>query len=265
MQTLRPRYDNPREYLTALIAKAKASNPELSSLREISRRLGYANPSYLADIIGGRRRLKVDMARKLACILQLNVREAAALVEMAKRQGATSGVDHAAAQQKTTRMVLDRFRFVADWFHLAILETLDLQRAPQNAEEFSRRLGRRISRTTAELAITRLKRLGLITHAAGKLAKTTNDLFVGDEASNEAIRLHHLQMIDLAKDCLQNLPMEQRDIRGTMLAIKRADWPQLLAMVSEFHHELHALHAAGEADLVVRINTQAFSLTQEEQ
>lgn len=243
-----------------MIADARSADPTLS-MRELARRLGYTNPSFLSDVIKGRRRLKPELVDRIACVLDLDDKQVACLKKLLRRE--RNGHILTGVPTRDSILFLDKFRFIADWFHLAILEMLDLKGASSDPEEISKRSGRRVSRAIVELALERLQRLGLVRSINGRLEKVRADLFVGDEAPSEAIRRHHAQSLELAREALDKIPLERRDFRGTFIAIRRGDWSRLQGVLTAFHEELHELHAPGEADLVVQIASQAFPITEE--
>lgn len=251
-------FTDPREYLASLVTDARRADPSLS-LRELARRMGYANPSFLSDILNGKRRIKLGLAEKLACVLDLNETEAMAFIKLVKHQGE----DHSNATHLSpdSFLELDKFRFIADWYHLAILEMMDFKDASSDPETIAKRLRRRVSPSIVKLAINRLLRLGLLKNENGRLKKIRRDLFVGTDIPSDAVRRHHTQMLEITRESIEEVPVDKRDIRGTFIAIKKTDWTRLKAAVAAFHSELHAMHTAGEADVLIRISTQTIPLT----
>jgi len=249
----------PGEYLSALLLAARRQDDKLS-VREFSRRLGYKNPSYIADVLADKRRLQASLVNKVAGVLALTDREVAELEIWAARSG-RNGAERAVSPSRSTQLALDRFRLVADWFHVAVLEMTHLREFSPEPVEIARRLGRKISSATAKLAVDRLLRLGLIVERGGRIVKADSDLVVGDTVASAAIRQHHLQMLELARESIEKIPVDRRDVRGTTIAIRRQDWPRLKAVVSRFHEDLHSLYTSSEADIVVNISTQSIPLT----
>ncbi len=267
-------YADPREWLIAVM-NAKKTKEVKFSLRSFSRDLGYKNPSMLSEVLRGTRALKQDLADRICETLDLNQREREWLMLMIatrasgadpaviqKLMAAATGTSDAAESKET--LSLDQFRIIADWYHLAILEMLDLADFREDPAWIARRLNHRITPVQASLALDRLLRLGMISRIpGGKLTKTNDDVMIAMSGiPSAAIRSHHLAFLDLAKDAITKVPLERRSGYGTNLSIKRSDIAKIKQLIKKFHEELHGYHQKGDADDVYHINVQMFPLTE---
>lgn len=91
-----------------------------------------------------------------------------------------------------------------------------------------------------------------------------------DEVRSLAIRNYHRQMLELAKQSLESLPMEQREFGALTLNLPESALPELKFKLKEIRKELHewglqvAQIQAQQGNLnesVTQINFQMFPLT----
>ena len=86
----------------------------------------------------------------------------------------------------------------------------------------------------------------------------------GQWGQSGAIRRHHRQMIDLAKEAMLKQPVSVRDVRGSTLALRAEDYERAVEIVRDCHRRLQKLEALGSGDYVYRLNSQFFRMTGEE-
>lgn len=262
-------YSKPTDYLGAVLHEKRAVNPAFS-LRAWSRQLGFKTPSMMSAVLLGQRKLKPVLATKIAVALDLAPLEQRYLEVMSLAENARSEHERkiylellASLRPKgdVQTLDLDRFRFIADWYHVAILEMVSLPDFKADPDYIARRLGNSISPARASSALQRLTRLRLIAKdPRGRYVREQRHLKAGDTIPNAAIKSHHLQMMKKAEQAIQSQPLEERDFRGTTLPLRKKDLPQLKKWVAEFHRKVQAL-ASDDGDEVYRVNSQAFSLT----
>lgn len=267
-------YSDPREWLAAVMSARKAEDPKFS-LRSFSKELKYNNPSLLSEVLRGTRSFRQDLADRLGRLLGLDTREMQWLSLMLASKAAGSNPGDlqemmAAAKgagtqnQEKETLSLDQFRIIADWYHLAILEMIDLSEFKEDSFWISKKLGGKITPVQASLAMDRLFRLGLIKRLPGKkIAKTNKEVFVGMSGiPNAALRAHHRSFLDLAKDAIERTPLDRRTGYGTNIAVKASDIPRIKALVKKFHEDLHEFHVEKSGEDVYHVNLQLFPLTE---
>jgi uncharacterized protein (TIGR02147 family) len=263
-------FDDARKYLLAVLHTKRARNRGLS-LRAWSRQLGYKNPSYLASVLKGARTLKPSLAARVSKTLTLDERsrsyfEALVLRAVAKTEAESKVCEEllqaAVRGRKAEQMRLDQFRLIASWYHLAILEMFSLSDFQSDPKWIARRLGGGVSSKTVRSTIHRLLRLGLLQKEANGAPKRADvEPHFGDSVSSAAIRAHHLQMIEKAKQALNETPLEERDIRGSAFVFSRSRLSRAREIIQKFHQEMRALEGPASDNEVYRINTQFFPIT----
>jgi uncharacterized protein (TIGR02147 family) len=263
-------FDDARKYLLAVLHTKRARNRGLS-MRAWSRQLGYKNPSYLASVLKGARTLKPSLAARVSKTLPFDEHsrryfEALVLRAVAKTDSESKLCEEllraAARGRKAERMRLDQFRLIASWYHLAILEMFSLSDFQPDPEWIARRLGGGLSPKTVRAAIHRLLRLGLLQKDAnGNLKRAEVEPHFGDSVPSAAIRAHHLQMIEKAKQALTETQLELRDIRGSAFVFSKSQLGRAREIIQKFHQEMRALEGPASDNEVYRINTQFFPIT----
>lgn len=270
MRTLNPtKYERPREFLVALLNAKKEEDPSFS-LRRWASKLGYNSPSYLSEMLRGKRRIKPAVIQKICNQEKIFGNERKHLELSVFLDNASSKEEKEFLQEQICKisgvsskqhLSLERFRLVAEWYHWAILEMAGTKLPMDDLKAIQSRLRFPISLATIKLAIDRLIRLRLLVETPEGLKKRSADLFAGDGIPSDAIRQHHLQFLQLAEKSIE-LPVNERHFSGTNIAIRSEDYEKLEKLVEQFHEGLYQLTSVGEADMVYRINTQIFPLTQ---
>ena len=263
-------FDDARKYLLAVLHTKRARNRGLS-MRAWSRQLGYKNPSYLASVLKGARTLKPSLAARVSKTLTLDERsrsyfEALVLRAVAKTESESKVCEEllraATSGRKAEQMLLDQFRLIASWYHLAILEMFSLSDFRPDPEWIARRLGAGVSPKTVRSAIHRLLRLGLLQQEANGTPKRADiEPHFGDSVPSAAIRAHHMQMVEKAKQALAETPLELRDIRGSAFVFSKSRLGRAREIIQKFHQEMRALEGPASDNEVYRINTQFFPVT----
>ncbi len=264
-------FEDAREFLSATFSEKQQRNPRFS-LRAWSRQLGFAHPSYLSAVLRGSRRLKVPLAKRISENLKLNGLEERHLSLLVMRSNARSDdeldlyarvLKETSPPQKFIELGLDRFRLIADWYHLTILEMMRLSDFRPEIDFIFERLGKKVPHSLIKSALARLTRLGLIRRTeSGEWARTDSNPKVGDQGSSEAIRGHHLQMLEKAKRALHEQDIEERDFRGSTFVLPMKNRKRAWECIQRFHSEMRKLAETGDGDEVYRFNTQLFCLTE---
>lgn len=265
-------YSSAREFLVAVLAEKQVRNPKFS-IRAWSKQVGHRNPSILSRILRGERSLKPELAMRVAETLKLTGKprryfDLLVLLENAKGHSEKELYSQLLAQLKPDRqfstLTLDHFRYVADWYHLAILEMTLLKGFKSDPEWIARRLGKPMTAVMVDAAIERMVRLELLERASdGTIRrKPETEVRVGNQAPSEAIRKHHSQMIQKGVEAMQTQSIDRRQILGSTIPLTREGFKKAQQILLQCHRELLALAAPGTGDEVYQLNTQFFSLTE---
>ncbi|HLE11226.1 MAG: hypothetical protein A2504_10590 [Bdellovibrionales bacterium RIFOXYD12_FULL_39_22] len=275
MQTESPKqifhYNDPVEYISAVYELKKSRNPQFS-IRAWAKQLGYNNPSLLAQTLKGDRKIGLKLVKKIAENLKLmgDERKHLELLTLFKRATKDSEkeiylelLNDLHPQNRISSLELDHFRYIADWYHLAILEMVGLRKFSPDPEKIASLLGKEVTALMAQKAIERLIRLGLLEKTKDRKLKRTNDnsLVINHKVSSEAIRKHHQQMITKALDSIESQSIGERDISSTTLSIQKNDLEKIKELINKFHKSVRKFAQTKDADETYQLNVQLFKLT----
>ncbi len=264
---------DPIEFINRQFSLKKELNPRFS-LRSYAKILGYENPSLLSSVLKGERKLGPDLADKIAKQLNLTTSEQKyfqllILLKYAKSQTEkmmyTDMLDNSGPELTHAEfsVSIDSFRFIDDWYHTAILEMIELKDFRYDLGIIARRLGRGLNRELVEAAVQRLIRLGLAEESKTKryLKRKDGSFIIDKNIPSDAIKKHHDQFVQFARQAIYDQPMEERDIRGTTITIKKKDYKKAQEILKQAHADLVELSCKGDGDDLYHVCTQFFKLT----
>ena len=232
-----PLTDDPIDYLS-LEFRNRQSRRQEYSLRAFARDLNLS-PSTLSEILNRKVGISVQAADKLSKRLKLTTPHDDHFLDLIASRHARSlrARDEAAARANArirstnSQMSLDTYRVVADWFHFAILELVDLDARYHSIPALSKAL--KISLKTTEEAVARLIEVGELIGWKTASASTT----AGEDVPSQALRSHHRQVLEKAQQALEDQDVSMREYHATFLAVAGEDIP-------EFKNELRKIRRA---------------------
>lgn len=242
--------------------------PNLLLQRELTRRC-QANPSYslrafakaiglsastVSMVLAGKRRLSPVTKKKIAGRLGLSAEDTHVFLDGDKPPAT-------AKRPRDHRLVaLDSFAVIADWYHLAILSLLELEKLELEPRLIARYLG--IHEQEAKAALERLQRLDLIEQVRGRWKQKGAELAFDNTVSSAASVRFNRQILERAIQSIENDPFEARiasastfEMSSRQVAIARSE---LKTWRREFSEKLRT---SGRADQVYCLAVQLFPLS----
>ena len=216
-----------REYLREWVAYHKAHERGFSQ-RTFLQRAGITSPSFLGEIIAGRRNLTPSTTAKFIEALRLPVEEAEFfrhLVGFCQSETAEEKQEHyrhlleGATQADVPLVGADQFQYYENWYLSALRELACLNDWGQQWRELGAALEPPISANEARLGIQTLEQLGLLRRTATRWEQTDRVIATGHEVTSLAVRRFHQQMLDLARRSLDAFPREQRHVTGVTMSV----------------------------------------------
>ncbi|MBC7540981.1 MAG: TIGR02147 family protein [Bacteriovorax sp.] len=264
---------DPIEFVNRQFSLKKELNPRFS-LRSYAKVLGYENPSLLSSVLKGERKLGPELAEKIAIQLNLTPVEQKyfqLLILIKYSKNSTEKMMYTDLLEQTKPEVvisqfsvsIDSFRFIEDWYHLAILEMIELKDFKYDLGLMARRLGRGLNRELVESAVLRLIRLGLVEESKTKryLKRKDGSFIIDKNIPSDSIKKHHDQFIQFARMAIFDQPIEERDVRSTTITLKKKNFKKAQDILKKAHTELLELSCSGDGDDVYQLCTQLFKLT----
>lgn len=258
-----------QQHLKKVFAERSQRNRSYS-LRSFARDLKIA-PSRLSDVLNGKMGLSATNAKKIAERLGLTSEEAERFLLSVAAQHSRSSVQREDARarliskENTTNrqdhqeLSIDLYQIVADWWHYAILEITALDDFKSDLDWIARRLA--LPRIEIELAVARLKKLGLIEEHQRRLKAATDTTASPSGIPSEAIRKHHRQALAKAAEALDTASIEERDFSTLTLAMSSTQVKEAQALIKKFRRDLATLLSnAPKKDRVYNLSIQLYPL-----
>lgn len=227
-----------RDILKSELQRRTEANP-LYSLRAFARDLKIA-PSRLSEVLNERRGLSEEAAARVARRLGLTGLARDGFVASVEAQHARSAARKtlAAGRLKQIAVALasasaEPSYYIVAWYVAAAREAARLKGYEPSAEWLAGRLG--IQTAQAELALDYLARVG--------------------KKSQKALRIHHGQVLDLAKKA------PEPHLLAQPLALDAAGEAKLRRLIAAFHQNVKDLAAESRGrDRLVMLGTQLFRI-----
>ena len=95
----------------------------------------------------------------------------------------------------------------------------------------------------------------------GKFKQTSKPLKTKTDVPSEAVRKYHKQNLDLAKERIESVSLDERDYSSITMAINPAKLGKAKKMISEFKQKLCKELESGEAEEVYTFAAQLFPIS----
>lgn len=256
-----------RTILKDELARRIRHNPRYS-LRAFARDL-VLSPSRLSEVLSGKQGLSRSAAQKIAGRLGWKGSEAERFIDLVESQHARSHSDREAAHarikarqrnQEEFTLELESFRVIADWYHFAILELMQVQDFDSDPRWIARRLG--LSTIEVQHALERLARLELIkVDAKGQVSLVHSSGQVRAEIPVDCVRSFLTQIGERALRALHFQTTKERESRARIIAIDRRKVAQAQQAIREFENSFCKEFAVSESkDSLYCLAVQFFDL-----
>ena len=263
-------YTNYRVFLHDYYAYKKSTSA-VFSLRFFAAKAGLSSHAHLKLVMDGKRNITKNTVVKIIQGLNLADERATYFENLVFFNQAKTDKEKAFYYGKLVKstpgsrlhkMDQAHFRIFTEWYHSVIREMVELRGFNPAPEWISRRLGGTITPAQAAESLNLLSSLGLISRTANGYSQAQSLITTDDEVSDLLVKQYHRQMLDQAKNSMENVPAEKRDISAVTFAIQRKDFPALKKHLQLMRKELLDFSSeSGTGEDVVQVNIQLFPLT----
>lgn len=219
-------FDDYREFLWSELEKRRLRNPAYSQ-GAFARDLGIRTGRF-SEILGGKQGLSRKSAKSISKKLGFSNFEEDQFVDLVIKQHGRSPLERSTAQVRLNArrkgfqyqvLELDRFKLIADWYHIAILELSKVDGFQNNAKWIANAI--EVSESKIKEALFTLERLGFLIRAGDRWTFITRDTFTSGEIPSSAIRQFHTQILEKAKYALHEQAVDKREFTSTLIALDR--------------------------------------------
>lgn len=249
--------------------EARSAKNNNYSLRAFARDLEL-NPSRLSQILSKKKGLSEKGAEALAEKLGLNDREKEYFILSAKAQHSRSLKVKTEAQNSLSeklspkkhskRLELHDFEQAHNWYHMAILELIELKDCEHTIEWFAKKL--KLNKIIIKNALLRLEKIGQLVlenntyRASFQESETTNDI------PSAAIKKYHEEILKKAEQSLFIDDVHNREFLSMTLAFSQQQMKEAKMAIHSFQKEFAEKFypKSQEKDSVYQLSVQLFRL-----
>lgn len=249
-----------QDFLHRELDRRIETNPRYS-MRSFARSLKMS-PGELSEILRGKRGVSLKSVMKVATSLGLTKSETKYLVGLHhnEQQVSAGWIEEEETNKSPAHQVdEDLFKLISKWYHLAILNLMDLKSFKWDARYISRKIG--ISPTQATLAMRQLLKMGLVEKVEGKVVASKDYVLSPSGIPSEAIKSYHHEILTKAKEAIDTQAVEEREMVGLGLACKTKDLKAMKEEISSFVDHLYEKYGTKNGEEVYFLETALFRLT----
>jgi uncharacterized protein (TIGR02147 family) len=263
-------YTDYRAYLADWFQARKAADPAFS-LRRFAREARFSGHTLLKYVMDGKRNLTKRTLVKLALALGLTAEraeyfenlvffnQAASLDEKDFYYRKLLDMDKSRGLRKLEQSQFEIFRSASP---IAIREMVGMGGFRNSPEWIADRLLPAVEPQEVRDSLKLLLDAGLVKRTPGGYKAVDDAITTDDEVMSVLVRNYHVRMLERAKEALDTLDPEERDVSAVCFKIREADFPRLKKQIQLMRKELRRFAAEGkDGERVVQVGIQLFPLT----
>jgi uncharacterized protein (TIGR02147 family) len=249
--------------------EARTSKNINYSLRAFARDLEMI-PSRLSDILNYKKGLSENSAKKIAAKLGLNENEADLFILSAKSLHARSEKDKKEAagllQKKISSLKViqkinfNEFELTNNWYHLTILELLELKECDHSLDWFAKKL--KLNKTVVKSALERLQKIGWINYKNEKYKASHTQSETSYDISSESIKRFHEELLKKAEHSLYFDDVNEREFLNMTMAFSMKQMEEAKKDIRQFQKDFAEKYYSEvkNKDSVYQLSIQLFRL-----
>lgn len=260
-------YTNYRQFLQDHFDHRKGLDPKFS-LRAFAELANFSSHGHLKYILDGRRNLSKKTLLKLSKAVDLSGPQEDYFEKLVFFNQAETleeknhYYEKLLTYGKFKKLEEGQLQLFDEWYHTVIRELVALKDFRNSPEWVGNQLYPKVAAKDADASIRMLVEKGLLARTANGYRQTDKSITTEDEVRSIAVKRFHSHMIALARQALDQLPAERRDISGVTFPIRKADFPKLKKHIQFMRKELRSFAAEGQTgEGIVQVNIQLFPLT----
>lgn len=261
-----------RKYLQHWFDTKKKENSRYSH-RLFSRLMQQSSPSYLRDVIDGRRNVTPSHIERFEKALAIDSESFEYFVNLVTLEQSKDDDERhrayeriAAAQRKNSARVLEgeSYQYILRWECPAIRELATRPDFKPNPDWIATTLQPNISPERAQEALNILANLGMLnTLDDGSIELSDGTLATPVEVFDLAAQKYHQEMLRLASESIARFPANERHLMGVTVSIPKSLIPKIKKEFSDFAFRMLDMCDSNEEerDQTCQLNFQFFPLS----
>jgi len=242
------------------------------SVRSFLKQAGIASPSFFQQIVKGERNLTEKTIAQFLLGLRLKTAEAdyfRCLVHFCQATTADEKQLHyehlrTLGSQANVQIVGEgAYAFYEHWYIPVLRELICITPFTDDYAKLARTLRPSITANEVRQAVKILLEKGFISRdAQGKYQQSTPLLHTGFEVQSLAVRSFNRQMVQLAAESLDRVPVNERNVTGVTMAVSARTYSLITEEIRAFQDKiLRLVESDPEADRVVQLSTMLFPVS----
>lgn len=290
-------YTDFRAYLRDFYADRKKRTRRFS-FRAFAGAAGFVSPNFILQVMEGKKNLTAESAARLAQAMELGEEDAAYFLDLvrfgqakdvAERGRALESLEARRRRDGPAILGEDDAAYLAHWYLPVIRELAALPDFSEDPAWIARRLAFPVPAKEIRAALGFLERKGYLERTGTDGARTSGKVEAGKGrrkpgkagtrrlvprekalAANaiapgslaRAARAYHLQMAELGRQAIFNLPAERRSVANTTLSLSAAGYARAVERIEALRAELLDMAARdGGASGLYQLHVNLFPLT----
>lgn len=229
------------------------------SMRSFSKLLNVDSSS-MSQILSGKRNVSSKKLTNFIQVLGAKPEVKNALLNFTNSRCVRNQLELHDSTDVYRQMTLDSFDLISEWYHSAILELTFVCDFKSSPRWISTKLGIQVD--VVKIAIGRLKRLKLLEEKDGVLYKT--EVFItnfSEGVTSASLKNYQKQILSMAMDAIENIPPQEKDITGIIMAIDEKKLPEARLLIKKFRRELSEYLENGKQTRVYQLGIQLYPVS----
>jgi uncharacterized protein (TIGR02147 family) len=245
------------------------------SYRSFSKTAGFSSPNFLKLVIDGKRNISPEAIDKFIKALRLTPQMGEYFRALVKMNQSKSDDDkakfyedlkHLTPHAKRRELNVEEYQYLSSWLYPVLRELIELKSFRDDPYWIARRLKSKVNVSDITKALSWLVKAGFIEKLAnGCYTSHDNMVLTSDEVKNLAIRNYHRQMLEQAKEALEELDVSEREFGALTFSLPSSALDELKFKLKNFRRDLHtwAMQTVSDSsgEMVVQVNLQMYPHT----
>jgi uncharacterized protein (TIGR02147 family) len=265
-----------REFLYDWFLAKKEENPRFSH-RLFSRKMAQKSPSFLKDIIDGRRNITTDQQDDFCRVLGLNKSQSTFFIDLVvldqtkdtdERKRAFERLATARRVYGARRVEEDGYLYLSNWYCPAIRELALIPGFVADPNWIVEQLRPKISKKQAKQALEILQSLNMISIQEDNTVIVKDGTVTTDpQVTGIAVHNFHKQMLQLATESIDRFHSSQRHLVGVTVNVPSTLLPTLKKEINDFAARICDICDSSDeqSDKALQINLHFYPLSQSQE
>jgi len=268
-------YTDYRLFLKDWFEDKKASVPQFS-YAIFATKAGFRDRGFLHNVIHGKRDLTKSSLLKVVHALEMAPAESdyfENLVFFSKTSDPEERTHffkmmckvrgNNAHENRLLQMRKEHFEFYSEWYHSAIRSLIGMYPFRDDYAWLAHAVEPSITISQARSSVTLLQKLGLLEKQPSGFYKiTTTGITTGNEIKSLAVYHFHRKTADLAKDALEKIPGNKRNITGLTVGISEATYINICSEIDALRAKIISMSEQDAcSDRTYHLNFHLFPLS----